>query len=566
MWHIPSEKLNSIILKSGFVDEKEFNKVKKLSENSGKELTGVLIENGLISEQYLTQILGEYLQVSPVDLKREKIDEEFLKLIPEEIARSRKVLVFGKEGEFLKVAMVDPGDLRTENYLSQRLKSPLRIYIASQSDFKVSLSHYKRSITREFRDIIFENIEKSKGAAGDVERMAKDLPVITILDTLLTHAASLGASDMHLEPQNDRLLVRYRIDGILHDIIELPFLIHPALIARIKILSNLKIDEHRMAQDGRFKFKLEDSEIAIRVSIMPIFYGEKAALRLLIEQERPWNLEELGFLPKDLEKVKLAISRPYGMILSTGPTGSGKTTTLYTILQILNRPEVNISTIEDPIEYDIKRINQIQVNPKTGITFAEGLRSLLRQDPDILMVGEVRDLETAEMAVHSALTGHLLLSTLHTNDAPGAIPRLLDLGVQAFLLSSTLNLIIAQRLVRRICQNCLQRKSISPQLKIKLETELKTVSGNEKLQLPKTIYQGKGCENCSHTGYKGQVGLFEVLSVSPEIQNLITSRVSASEIRKVARRQGMTTILEDGFSKIEAGVTTVEEVLRVTRE
>lgn len=566
MWHIPIPKLSSIILKSGFVDPKEFAKAKDLSQKSGKELTNVLIENGLISEQYLVQILADYFQVPLVDLKREKIDPEIIKLLPEVIARSKKVLVFGQEDKFLKVAMVDPGDLKTENYLRKRLQKPLKIYISSNSDFKSSLSHYKRSITREFKEIILENVEKSKGAAGDVERMAKDLPVITILDTLLEHATSLDSSDIHLEPQGNLLLVRYRIDGILHDIIELPILVHPALIARIKILANLKIDEHKTAQDGRFKFKVEDSDIAVRVSIMPVFYGEKAALRLLVEQARPWNLEELGFLSSDLEKVRAAISRPYGMILSTGPTGSGKTTTLYTILQILNRPEVNISTIEDPIEYDIKRVNQIQVNPKTGITFAEGLRSLLRQDPDIMMVGEIRDLETAEMAVHSALTGHLLLSTLHTNDAPGAAPRLLDLGAEAFLLSSTLNLIIAQRLVRRICSNCILRAPLSEELRQRLETELQSRQSEKKLTLPKTVYHGQGCENCSKTGYKGQVGLFEVLEVTTAVQKLITASSSAGEIRKVATSEGMTTILEDGFSKIEAGITTVEEVLRVTRE
>jgi len=348
--------------------------------------------------------------------------------------------------------------------------------------------------------------------------------------------------------------------------------VHPAIVARVKILADIKIDEHRLPQDGRFRYESENSaddshSTAVRVSVIPAFYGEKVVMRLLEESERFLTLEELGLSSRNFTLVNKAILQPHGMILSTGPTGSGKTTSLYTILHILNRPEVNISTIEDPIEYDVKRVNQIQVNPKINLTFADGLRSLLRQDPDILMVGEIRDKETADMAIHSALTGHLVLSTLHTNDAPGAIPRMIDMGVEPFLLSSTLNLVVAQRLVRKICTNCVTTVKMTDDQKKQLEQTIKALGG--KIKLPGKIYKGKGCQECGGSGFKGRIGIFEVMAITPEMQEIMATKVSElseEKIRVQALADGMVTMMEDGFMKVESGITTLEEVLRVTSE
>jgi type II secretory ATPase GspE/PulE/Tfp pilus assembly ATPase PilB-like protein len=367
---------------------------------------------------------------------------------------------------------------------------------------------------------------------------------------------------------SDRVLVRFRIDGLLKDIIDLPSRIHPALVARAKILSNLKIDEHRIPQDGRFKFKFENQEIPVRLSIMPTFYGEKIEMRLLAETLKPLNLAELGFSARNLKIVTEAMAKHDGLILATGPTGSGKTTTLYTILHILNKPQLNISTVEDPIEYDIRRVNQIQVNPSVGLTFAKGLRSLLRQDPDIIMVGEVRDKETAEMVVHSALTGHLVLSTLHTKDAASALPRILDIGVEPYLASSTLNVIIAQRLVRRICLKCIKSYRLSKidEEKVAEELKIKKQIGRAEIKVPGRLYKATGCRNCGNTGYKGQIGIFEVLEITPKISKLISSRSDTIAIKKKATKEGMITLLEDGLNKAASGITTLDEVIRVLKE
>src|SRR3990167_7694494 len=430
MLHITTDELKKVLISSGFVDEKGFEAARVEAQKTDRDLANVLVEHGDISEEYLAEILAEYFGVKFVSLKKIKIPEEDVKLIPEQIAKAKSMIVFGREGDSLKLAMADPGDIGAIDFVEKHTLKPVITFIATTSDLREALGVYKKSIAEDFTKIIEENVAKSKAKGLDAAQMAQDLPVINILDTLIEYAIAQRASDIHLERLPKEFVVRFRVDGILRDIINLAVTIHPALVARVKILSDLKIDEHRIPQDGRFRYEGEHRSTAIRVSIIPAFYGEKVVLRLLEESERFLTLEELGLSQRDLKLVQEAITHPHGMILSTGPTGSGKTTTLYTILHLLNKPEVNISTIEDPIEYDIKRINQIQVNPKIGLTFADGLRSLLRQDPDILMVGEIRDKETADMAIHSALTGHLLLSTLHTNDSASAIPRLLDIGVE----------------------------------------------------------------------------------------------------------------------------------------
>lgn len=556
MLHIPKDELQKTLLSSGFIDAKSFQEAATEAEKTEREITNILVEHGDISEEYLAEILADYFGVQFVALKKQKIPDEVTSLIPEEVAKARKAMPFALEKDgSLKVAMEDPGDLEAIDFLEKSTSRRIIPHITTATELREALGIYTKTIAQDFTQIIEENVEKSKAQGQDIEQMAKDLPVINILNTIIEYAIAQRASDIHLERLPHELMVRFRVDGILRDVLSLPTSVHPAIIARIKILADLKIDEHRLPQDGRFRYETESHSTAIRVSIVPAFYGEKVVLRLLEESERFLTLEELGLSQRNLKLVDKAIREPHGMILSTGPTGSGKTTTLYTILHLLNRPEVNISTIEDPIEYDVKRVNQIQVNPKINLTFADGLRSLLRQDPDILMVGEIRDKETADMAIHSALTGHLLLSTLHTNDASGAIPRLIDMGIEPFLLASTLNLIIAQRLVRRICKACVVSVKITKPL-----TALGTI------KIPKSLYKGRGCHECGGSGFKGRIGIFEVLEVTPAMQALISARVSEEKIKAQALKDSMITMLEDGFAKVEGGITTLEEVLRVTRE
>jgi type II secretory ATPase GspE/PulE/Tfp pilus assembly ATPase PilB-like protein len=380
------------------------------------------------------------------------------------------------------------------------------------------------------------------------------------LDTLLDYAYAEAASDIHIEALENGVVIRFRVDGILQDILTLPKEIHSAIVARIKILASLKIDEHRVPQDGRFKFKMDDGFMALRVSILPAFYGENVVLRLLAESARPLSLEELGFSGTYLSIIRTEMTRPHGMILVTGPTGSGKTTSLYSILNILNTLEINICTIEDPVEYGIRRVTQVQVNTLTGLTFAAGLRSLLRHDPNVIMIGEIRDAETAEIAIHSALTGHLVLSTLHTNNASGSIPRFMDMGIEGFLLASTLNMVMAQRLVRRICTSCITKYKPDPDIISLLEKML-----GRKIEID-TFYKGNGCNECNGSGYKGRVGIYEIMEVSPNIKGLISKQVPAIQIEEAAIKEGMTRLFEDGINKAAAGQTTIEEALRVMQE
>jgi type IV pilus assembly protein PilB len=397
---------------------------------------------------------------------------------------------------------------------------------------------------------------------------AEDLPIIKIVDKLLEFGYLSKASDVHIEPFEEETTIRFRIDGILHDIVLIPKQLNELIVTRLKILSRLRTDEHYAAQDGKLKFKYGQDRIDVRVSIVPVIHGEKVVMRLLSEKLRQFDLENLGFSKVNLEKIERNIKRPWGMILATGPTGSGKTTTLYSIIKKLNRREVNISTIEDPVEYDIEGVNQIQVNPKSDLTFATGLRSIVRQDPDIIMVGEIRDEVTAKIAVNSALTGHLVLSTLHTNDSATALPRLLDMGVQHFLVASTINIVVAQRLLRRICEKCKYKTAVDEKILSLLKYELSPeIIKKYKLDSPKTMFHfGKGCEFCQNTGYQGRIGIYEVLEMTDEIKELVMAKADASEIKKKAMEQGMLPMIEDGLLKVLEGVTTIDELLRVTQE
>ena len=458
---VEPQQLKAFLLDAGLVNESEFAEADKKARETHKRIEDVLVSEGLISEKEILRLEAYILGVPFVNLEKEKISNEILRIIPEPIARSNNIVAFRKKGKCLEVAMLDPDDLKTIEFI--RKKSDLKILprLTTPGSIKNVLKQYQESLQTEFGEIISRNaedigqksiLEKGKikklsngkvEEKAELEEQAKELPIIKIVDTLLKHAILQRASDVHIEPMEKEVLVRYRIDGILRDAMTLPLATKSGVVARIKVLSNLKLDEHRLPQDGRFKIKLEEYKYSIRVSILPVFNGEKVVMRLLSEQSKGYTLEALGLRDETLERLENAIKKPVGMILVTGPTGSGKTTTLYSVMEILNTPGVNISTIEDPIEYRMPRINQTQVNPKIGLTFASGLRSLLRQDPDIIMVGEIRDQETASLAINAALTGHLVLSTLHTNSAAGALPRLVDMGVEPFLLSSTLNLVLA---------------------------------------------------------------------------------------------------------------------------
>lgn len=557
---LPEETLKKILVSSGFVSEKDFDDAVKTAAELDKNITDVLIFRGFINEDTLGKLVSEFYKVPFANLKRHVITDDDLNVIPEKLARVYRIISLGKDGNKIKLAMEDPENFEAIEFVKRHTGMQVEPYYASREEITKALGQYKRGLTKDFDKIIKENIKKAGPEEEDLAKAAEKLPIVKILDTLLGYAVAERASDIHIETQADEVVVRLRIDGILRDIVKLPRGIEDALVARIKILSNLKIDEHRIPQDGRYKFNIDDDAVSLRISIIPGFYGENVVMRLLRESARPLSLEELGLTGHNLEVIRENITKPHGMILVTGPTGSGKTTTLYSVLNILNTIEVKICTIEDPIEYGVNRVSQIQVNTKTGLDFASGLRALLRHDPDIIMVGEIRDKETAEIAIHSALTGHLVLSTLHTNTAAGAIPRFLDMGAEDFLLASTLNVVVGQRLVRKICTSCIMKYKPDPGIIRKLSKEL-----NVELE-GQNFYRGQGCDQCNHKGYSGRIGIYEALAMSESIKKLITEHATSDDIQAKAIEEGMTGMLQDGLDKVSSGLTTIEEVLRVVRE
>ncbi len=553
------------------------------AEKDGKKLGDILLEKKLIDAAELQKLYAYISGVPFVDISKETVPTEILQIVPEPIAKKYKAVAFEKTGQELKVAMLNPDDIQTIDFI--RKKTGLKIVpcLTTEESIEAILKLYSKSLKAEFGDIIERNADAASKEENtdDLEKIAMGLPIIRIVDTLIKHAILQGASDIHIEPDEKEVRVRYRIDGILHEAMTLPRPVRDGIIARIKVLSNLKLDEHRIPQDGRFKIEKDEIKISFRVSILPIFDGEKIVMRLLNENSKGLTLEGMGLIGEGLEIIHRQITRPNGMILVTGPTGSGKTTTLYTVMDILNTPEVNISTVEDPVEYRMSRINQTQVHPKVGLTFAAGLRSLLRQDPDIIMVGEIRDNETMEMAVQAAMTGHLVLSTLHTNSAAGTLPRLIDMGAEPFLVASTVNVIIAQRLVRKLCNDCKKEYKLDEkEFKILKETynmdeTLELLKKNEgmkgKLKATDTwkdikFYKPVGCEHCNHEGYHGRSGIFEVMEINESIKKLISQKADAEDIEQEAKKNGMLTMIEDGLSKTISGITSMEEILRVTKE
>lgn len=556
---VSSAELKTLLVGSNLIAATAFDEAERLSESEARPLDEAIIDLGLISDEQLTEVIANFLKIPYIDLSQVAIKEETLKTIPEIVAKKQRVIAFKSNQSGLHLAMANPRDLQIREFLQKKTGLPIVPYIASKNSIKNALILYNKDVAKAFEEIISENITQAKG----MEKA--EPPIIKIVDSIITYAYQNKSSDIHIEPRRNESVVRYRIDGVLHDIVMLPLELYPRVVTRVKVMANLPTDEHQAAQDAKINYKTDDGDLDLRVSIVPVIGGEKVVMRLLSASARHLTLSDLGLAEKDQIKVEAAYNKPHGMTLVTGPTGSGKTTTLYAILKILNKRDVNIMTIEDPVEYDFPGINQIPVNSEAGLTFAKGLRSIVRQDPDIILVGEIRDNETADIAINSAMTGHLVLSTLHTNDAATTFPRLLDMGIEPYLSASSINIVIAQRLVRSICVSC--RASIE-MAKSSLEKQFspalldKIFGKQETLRL----YIGKGCPICHDTGYVGRVGVFEVLIIDDEIQKAIVARKDASEINDLAVERGMVPMIEDGLNKVKQGVTTIEEVIRVTIE
>ncbi len=577
---INEKYLKQILINENLTTEKDFKKLVKEAKKEQKSLEAYILDKKIIPEEVLYEKYATLIDMPYINLKDRVIRQDILELIPEPIAINHDIIAFDKDSTHIKLASPEPADLQTNEFIKKRTGLEVENYITNPSGFKKIFKQYHKSLQTEFENLTNKYQKKGdeKHEKEKLKALAADLPVVRVIDSILEYAVFTEASDIHIEPAEEEVIVRMRVDGLLRKVMTLPKKIHPGLVARVKILSNLKLDEHRLPQDGRFKIENDQYKISFRVSIIPVYDGEKVVMRLLNESGQILTLEQLGFQKSALEIVKKNIHKPHGMILVTGPTGSGKTTTLYTILNILNKPEVNITTIEDPIEYRMPRVNQSQVNPKIGYTFAAGLRAFLRQDPDIILVGEIRDTETADISVNAAMTGHLLLSTLHTNDAATAIPRLQDMNIPSFLIASTTNIIIAQRLVRKICMNCIYSYQLDKEVIREIEQRfdipqlMKVLSktgsiASSKEQLSSLLfYKGKGCSKCGHSGYKGRIGIYEVLEVNSTIVNLIMKKGTAKDIKEAAIKGGMITMAQDGFIKAKNGITTIEEVMRVTKE
>lgn len=558
---VTNEQLKSLLIKTGLIDEKRFLGLQEDAKNTGYSILETLVEKDIITDENLGILLSDFLKLPFIVLAKTTIAPDVFNIVPEKMARKKKVIPFAKDATGVKIAMADPSDKQLIQMISKKIGLPVTIFLATDQDISNALRIYRKEMQQTFDQLIKTGIGVNSGLPIPT---VSEIPMSKIVDLLINYAHQDKASDVHIEPEEKASLIRFRIDGVLHDVLYLPKSLHDQIITRIKILSRLRTDEHLSPQDGKMRIDVEDETIDVRVSILPVTEGEKAALRLLSSKFRKFSLTDLGINEKDLKKVTVAYEKPFGMILSTGPTGSGKTTSIYAIIKILNTREKNITTIEDPAEYRIRGVNQINVNAKTNLTFANGLRSILRQDPNIIFVGEIRDSETAGIAVNASLTGHLVLSTLHTNDAATALPRLIDMDVEPFLVASTVNAIIAQRLVRKICEICKGTRTITKEaLLTNLPQEVinKYIEGKTSM----IIYQGTGCKVCHFTGYSGRIGVFEVLEVTKSIRDLITRRQDSDVILQKAIGEGMTTMLDDGLEKVMKGLTTIEEVLRVTK-
>ena len=551
-------QLQSLILNNDLANEKQMAEMVEQSQQEKQDLADVLVEKDILTEENLMKLVADAVKLPFVSLQNVSIPPEVLKILPEEFAKNHGIIVYDKNEKGIKIAVTDLDIKELLPFISQKANAKIAVALTTRKDVEHALLLYKSELQSVYTDIMDKlNEGRKKGNLDDV-------PTTKIVDTLIQYAYESKASDIHIEPEEKTSLVRFRIDGVLHDVLQVPIQFHDQIVTRIKVLSKLRTDEHFSAQDGKLQVKENEEELDIRVSIVPIVAGEKVVMRLLSSHSQRFSLSDLGMNERDLTKVKNALNKPYGMILSTGPTGSGKTTTIYALLKIINTREKNIASIEDPVEYEVPGINQIQVNPKTNLTFADGLRALLRQDPDVIFVGEIRDKETADIATNSAMTGHIVPSTLHTNDAVTALPRLLDMDIEPFLVASTVNIVIAQRLVRQICQKCrysvtMDRTQLAQSVD---EPTIKEIWGDEASMV---LYKGKGCSVCRGTGYTGRIGIFEILEMDNTLKEMITAKVDAVALLKEARSKGMHTMFEDGLEKVQQGLTTLDEVLRVSK-
>jgi type II secretory ATPase GspE/PulE/Tfp pilus assembly ATPase PilB-like protein len=579
---ITSKDFQGYLVTKNLVTYDKLTEAKAKAESTAKTVDEILLDMEAIQPLDLAKAKAEFWNFAYIDVSKLTLDSKTLNTISEKIAKKNKIVAYDLGEKYINVVTTNPENFTIVDFLQKSLGKEIRVSITDMVGLDHLLSQYQKTLEAEFSDIVGQEYTSesnpSKASPEELQKAATDLPIIQIVDTIIKHAILEEASDIHIESSENNMLIRYRVDGILRDAMTLPKAAINGVLARIKVLANLKLDERRLPQDGRFRVKTDEYQYSFRVSTMPIMDGEKAVLRLLNESTRKIGLEKLGFEPDILDIVARNISRPNGIILLAGPTGSGKTTTLYTILGKLNTSEVNVCTIEDPIEYRMKRVNQTQTNSDIGMTFASGLRALLRQDPDIIMVGEIRDQETATIAMQSALTGHLVLSTIHTNSASGTIPRLLDMGIEPFLIASSMNLVIAQRLVRTLCPKCKESYTLDKNMAQNMEAsfDIKTmlhisqqrniISKEQKLT-DITFYRPKGCSECNSTGYRRRQGIYEVLEITDNIKKIINLHTSTEEINTFAKQKnGLVTLAENAFMKCIRGETSLEEMLRLTKE
>jgi type IV pilus assembly protein PilB len=577
--------VEQLLKKSEKVTDEQLSDLKQSEQTEKKPLQDLAVAANLISEAELTKAYAEEVDVPYVEIDPKALSKELLHLIPERIARQYRAVLFGIDDNGNKqLAMADPDDVQAINFLQKQLGSDIKVFVATTTNILAALDQYRGNIGSEISKVVSE----SDGSGEEDEEvseedLAEDSPTAQTVNLIIEYAVKSGASDIHIEPREKHVQIRYRVDGVLREANKLPKRTLAAIVSRIKILSGLKIDERRVPQDGRFKININGRVFAFRVSTLPVTDGEKVVMRVLDESSDPLTLEQLGFWGLALKNIQDAIRQPHGMILVTGPTGSGKSTTLHSVLNILNKPDVNISTVEDPVEYRLEGVNQTQTNPVAGMTFANGLRALLRQDPNVIMVGEIRDGETASLGVQAALTGHLVFSTLHTNNAATCLPRLLDMGIEPFLIASVVRVVIGQRLVRRLVpEECEQytpdekeRKEMERVFGIKnnddwkrildLTSEAQTIFDKPKTN-KLTLWRPKKDLGEGHTGYRGRMGIYEVLNVSSDIQKMIVANATSEQIQEEAVKEGMATMQLDGLIKAMLGMTSIEEILRVTRE
>lgn len=553
--NISDDQLRKIIIDANLTPTEELDAVAEFAKTSHLTLAEALIQKHIITDENLGKLIAGHYSVPFVHLVNETIPENVYRIVPDKFAKAHNIIPFARSPEGIKVAMENPQDQAIIASLERKTGQKVIVHYATSHDIRNAIQLHKRDLETLFLDLTKRY------------KSTEDVSIAAIVDLLLHSAVDETASDIHIESEETNSIVRYRIDGILHDVLHFSKAMHSQIVSRIKVLANLRTDEHSAPQDGKLRIKHDDQSVDVRISIIPMVEGEKVVMRLLVSHFKLFSFADLGMSEEAIAKVNAALSRSYGMILSTGPTGSGKTTTIYAMLQILNVREKNITTIEDPVEYRIKGVNQIQVNTKANLTFASGLRSILRQDPNIVFVGEIRDTETAGIAINAALTGHLVLSTLHTNDAATSLPRLTDMHVEPFLVASSVSLIVAQRLVRKICEYCRVSTTITEEeLKKGLPTAIINkhyIPIGEHREI--RVYKGSGCKNCRHTGYSGRVGIFEILEVTKEVRKLITERKDADVIAQQAIQEGMISMLDDGLMKVSKGITTIEEILRVTK-